>query len=159
MEDAGGLRIVLHDVQTVLVSFPVVDDNRLVQLDCQFDLLPEQDLLLLLLTGVPVVVQPHLADGHALGMPRHLADLGISFQIVFVHILRVDAHRGIDKGIFLRQVQSHAAAPRVAARVQDQPHPGGVGGLQSFKAVGVEGAGIVMGVGIKNHLPHLSRVS
>ena len=39
------------------------------------------------------------------------------------------------------------------------PHPGGMSGLQGLKAVGVEGAGIVMGVGIKNHLPHLSALS
>ena len=57
------------------------------------------------------------------------------------------------------QVQGHAAAPCVAARVQDQPDAGGVGGLQSLITVGVEGAGIVMGVGVKNHLPHLSPVS
>ena len=62
----------------------------------------------------------------------------------------MDACGGIDVGKSLRQIDRCPGGGHVAPRVHHQPHPGGGQGGEDLLPVGVEGAGVVVGVGIEN---------
>ena len=70
MEHAPQAGIVPDDLHAVPMGLPVMNNDRLIQLQGQVDLTAKQGLLLLLMAGVPVIVQADLSDGHAFGVGR-----------------------------------------------------------------------------------------
>ena len=65
-------------------------------------------------------------------------------------VLRVDAHGGVDVGKLLRQGHHRPGRRHVAARVHHKAHSSLRQGGEDRLPVGVEGAGIIVGVGIEN---------
>ena len=151
MEHAPDLGVLQHDGKAVPVGLPVVDDDRQVQLLRQGQLAAEH-LLLKLPGGIfrPVVVQADLADGHHLIVPAQLPN-GVKVPVGAAGaVLRVDTHGGVHVGIPLRQRHGGTAALYIAARVHHQSHPGGGEGGKHRVPVGVEAAGVIVGMGIEN---------
>ena len=134
------------------MGLPVVDDNGQAEGLCQLQLAVEH--VLLESPGrvvLPVVIQADLSDGPHLGAGGQLPQLQQGPLPPFSAVGGVDPHRGVDMGKFLCQGHCGAGALQVAARVDDQLHPllGHRG--QKFLPVGVEGPGVVVGMGIKIH--------
>ena len=151
MEHAAQPGIVAHDLQAVAVRLAVVDDDGLSELPRQRDLLAEEQLLLLLVLGVPVVVEADLPDGDALRVLGERGDLREDLGRAVLQLLGVDAHGGVDEVVALGQGERRAAAGQIAARVHDQRDAGRVRRLQQREAVCVEGAVVVMGMGVEIH--------
>ena len=151
MEHAPEGRVLQHDPQTVPVGLPVVDDDGQVQLQGQVDLAAEH-LLLEFLRRVllPVVVQADLPDGHHLLVGAQGAD-GVEVGVGAAGtVLRVEAHGGVDVGKFLRQSDGRPGGGHVAPRVHHKTHSGLRQSGEDRLPVGVEGAGVIVGVGIEN---------
>ena len=155
----------------VCVRLPVVHDDGLVQFQRQPNLGFKQRQLGVL-RHRPVVVQPALAYRYHLGV----IVVGHQRPHLSGPVAAVHRHRG--RGAFLAAVGGGQQAFRVDANGRHHPwiavrqfqHPGRiprVGGLlahayhalvgqavQQRKAVGIKGAGTVMGVGVKNRSGH-----
>ena len=151
MENAPGLGVVQHDGEGIPMGLPVVDNNGQVQLYRQLDLPPEDRLLEL--PGrivLPIVVQAGLAYGYHLLVPAEVSQGG-KLRLSGPGAVRgVDACGGVDKGILLRQGAGRPGTLQVASGVHYQAHPGGGEGGEDFVPVGVEAAGIVVGMSVKN---------
>ena len=128
-----------------------MDDDRQIQLRRHVQL-PAEHLLLELLRRVlrPVVIQADLADGHHFFMAAQRPD-GVKTGVRAPGaVLRVDAHGGVDMGVLLRQGHGPAGALHIAARVHHQTDAASRQGGEDLVPVGVEAAGVVMGMGIEN---------
>ena len=151
MEHAAQLGISADYIEAIAVRLAVMDDDRLIEPKRELDLTDKQCLLLVLVLGVPIVVEPYLADGDAFGMPGKLSKLGKTLLTELVYILGVPADGGVDKVIFLRERYRIARAYKIAAGVDDEPDVFSRHGFKYFKAVGVERAAVVMRMGVKYH--------
>ena len=147
---AGDARVGLHHLQAVPVGLPVVDDDGQPQLLRQLHLGVEH--LPLELTGgivFPVIVQSNLPDGPDLWMGGQGAELAGPALLPGTAVRGVNPHGGVDKGKPLRQLHRRFGALQVTARVQNQLHTLLGHGGENLQPVGVEGPGVVVGVGVK----------
>ena len=146
----------LRDLQTVRVRVAVVRNHRLVQLarhlhlPREHHLLPRAGALVLL----PVIIQPDLSNrAHArLGLGHFFNDCKVIIP-VFVDIFRVNANRRIDKRIFLCVAHRFARSLHITTRIEYQPDVMLRHGQKQLVPVGVKTFIIIMGMGIKQHLP------
>ena len=92
---------------------------------------------------------PALADQHFQGLtPMVCANLPYNINTPVLTAL-VDPHGGVDKGKLLRQLHRRPGAVQIAAGVENQLHPLLRHGGQELQPVGVEGPGVVVGVGVE----------
>ena len=66
----------------------------------------------------------------------------------------MDSHGGVDKGVAPGQPDGAPGAVQVAAGVDHQLHPLGGEGGENLIPVGVELAGVIVGVGVKQRHAH-----
>ena len=149
----------------------VVDDDGLVQLKRKADLRLKQRQLCVL-RHRPVVVQPALAHSDhfrvvvAGGKGFHLSgpvaakdrDSGGRAFLAAVlggqQALGMDADGGIHPRIAVGQFQHPGRVPRVGGLLADADHALFGQAVQQSEAVGVEGAGAVVGVGVEDRAGH-----
>ena len=150
MVHPGSVGVGLDRLQTVAVGLTVVDDHRQPQLLRQLHLGMEDALLEVVgRVFLPVVVQSDLPHGLYLGMAGQGTQAGHGVLGKALAVGGVDPHGGVDKGEALRQLYRRPGAVQVAAWVQDQLHPLARHGGEDLQAVGVEGSGVIVGVGVK----------
>ena len=142
----------LHDGKTVGVRLAVVHDDGKVQLLRQRELIAQHPLLKLpRRVLLPVVIQPDLADGNDLRLPRPRAERVQTVLRVGRAVLGMPADGGVDARIGPRQLHRAAGGLQITARVEDQPHAVfGHGGEQRL-TVGVKRLVVVVRVGVEDH--------
>ena len=147
----------LHDGKTVSVRLAVMKNDRHIQLLRERELIAQHPLLKLSRRVLfPVVVQPDLADGNDLRLPRPRAERVQTVLRVGRAVLGMPADGGVDVRIGPRQLHRTAGGLRIAAGVEDQPHAVfGHGGEQRL-TVGIERLVVVMRVGVKNQAHRVS---
>ena len=149
MEHTAQLRIVAHDAQAVAVRLAVMHDDRQIQLERKLQLRAEHPLLLCLCGGVPVIVQPDLADGADLRLRRQRADVRKAAVRPAVGLLRMPADGGIDKIVRLCQRNGTLRRDAAVAGVDHERDATLMHGAQHLVTVGVELSAVVMRVGVK----------
>lgn len=73
MQHSAELRIAEKNLHRISVGLTVMDYNRLIQSQCQLQLIDEKLLLLCLAAVVPVIVQADLTNCHTLFMGCQLS--------------------------------------------------------------------------------------
>ena len=157
MEYSAQLRIIQNDLKRVAVRLPVVHDHRQSVPKCDLDLTPEELLLLLLVNGIPVIVEADLPDRQDSALSgKRIDPLQVAFPAARP-FLRVDADRSVDMRIALRQTQGALAANEVTARDQHESHSVLRQRRKQLVPVCVKGFVVIMCVRIEIHasLPSL----
>ena len=154
MHHSGG-PLVRQQPQGVLMSLPVVDDDREIQLHGQHELPFHPMLLRLPRAGVLVmIIQPDLPHRH------HLRPTAQQAQLLFLllprraGVFRMDTRRRADIRIPFGQGDTPPGGCQAVRRADNPLHPSRRKGVQQFLPVPVEGLRVIMGVRIKNSSRH-----
>ena len=103
MEYARHIREFPHDIHTVSVGIPFVDNHRQLRLPRQLHLHFKGFYLDLPIEALVIIVQSDLTNGFYLGVLAHF-QIGLHQLLAYLPgRIRVGAYRGVNKGIFFRQ--------------------------------------------------------
>ena len=134
MQLTGHAGIFVQDVHHVAVCLAVMDDDRHSDLARKLKLASEPELLNVARDGVPVIVEPDLAERLHLRVSELLFKLlHDRLDVPFgVDVLGMDADRGVDSGVFFGERDRLGVRRRVCAVVDNIFHRSGKKGGKNF---------------------------